>query len=113
MRWGLLLWGALAACNGKAPGSTAPPRPAEDAAPADLGDPAACDALADRVTALYEAEKVEHAADNAAMILADCRTHPNRFVPCIEAAASVAALERDCVIPLDDEGTVEGRQFSK
>ena len=49
--------------------------------------------------------------DNTHMILTDCRTDPARFLSCIKVATSVAELERNCTIPLDDEGTVEARQF--
>jgi hypothetical protein len=45
------------------------------------------------------------------MILGDCRKDPDRFVPCIRAATTVAQLESECVIPLDEAGTVEGAFF--
>ncbi len=90
------------ACNG----SKARPTPPEAAK---------CDALKGKVARLYQNELAEpvdsEVDDNTHMILTDCRTDPARFVPCIERAASVAQLERDCVIPLDDEGTVEARQL--
>jgi hypothetical protein len=86
--------------------------------------PEACAELEDRVEELYRADMAaalaagepevqakerEILGDNVEMVLVDCRAQPARSVPCIEAAASVAQLERDCLIPLDDEGTVEGK----
>jgi hypothetical protein len=77
-----------------------------------------CDEVRGRVEQLYRGEaqakepkRVEDAvADNTAMVLRDCATDPARFVPCIAAAKSVAELEKQCVVPLDDEGTEgEGR----
>lgn len=50
-------------------------------------------------------------ADDIDMVLADCQSAPTRLVPCLQAATSAPELERDCLIPLDDEGTVEGRAF--
>ena len=89
--------------------------------------PEDCAALAPKIEKLYraemaaplEAEDPEARAkeeqvlgDNVEMVLIDCRAEPGRFVPCIESAAGVAQLERDCLIPLDDEGTVEGKALS-
>jgi hypothetical protein len=90
-------------------------------------DPSECGALRVRVESLYreEAEKngpseqsqearariAEEIADNVDMALVDCRAHPARVRPCLEAAVSAAQLQRDCLIPLDDEGAVEGRMF--
>ena len=82
-----------------------------------------CDALRDRVRDLYaDADKPatddgkrELAADilaaNVEMVMTDCAEQPSRLVPCIEQAGSSADIERDCLIPLDDEGTVEGKKF--
>ena len=110
----------LAACNGKS-------RPTVPPSGSDAGPPkntAECDALAEPVAALYRAEATpaadeagkaivdEEIADNTAMILADCRTDPARFAPCVRAASTVAQLESQCTIPLDDPGTVEGRSFA-
>lgn len=88
----------------------------------DGGDPVAikrCDGLQDRVKRLYEQamtdEKPELAADlleaDVAMVMTDCRDQPSRVAPCVEKAQSAADIERDCLIPLDDEGTVEGKKF--
>lgn len=86
--------------------------------------PEACAALEPRIAELYredmaaalaaadpevQAKEREILGDNVEMVLVDCRAQPARLVPCLEAATSVAQLERDCLIPLDDEGTVEGK----
>jgi hypothetical protein len=47
------------------------------------------------------------------MVLTDCRGDPARFAPCLRAAVSVPQMERDCLVPLDDEGKVEGQAFGK
>lgn len=107
------------ACNGKKARPTPPGTNGDDAAtPTVVVDPAEaakCDALKDKVAGLYQSELTEpvdgEVDDNTHMILADCRTDPARFLSCIQAAASVGELERNCVILLDDEGTVEARQF--
>lgn len=80
------------------------------------GDPAACAELAPTVRALYQAEAgpegltTEEVADNTELVLAECREAPARVVACARAATGVAQLERDCLAPLDDEGS-EGRRF--
>jgi len=88
-------------------------------------DPAACDGLRDRVHGLYaaaapapagespEAAKLrqQEVADNTEMVLVDCRREPARVAPCAEKAPSVDALERDCLLPLDDDGKAEGDYF--
>lgn len=79
-----------------------------------------CAEVAGAVRELYRSESTgnpELDADvleaNVHMVLADCSSDPDRFAPCIRRAGSVAALERDCLIPLDDEGASEGRQFGQ
>ncbi|MBE7454029.1 MAG: hypothetical protein HS111_35835 [Kofleriaceae bacterium] len=80
------------------------------------GDPAACAELAPTVRALYQAEAgpdgltAEEVADNTELVLAECREAPARVAACARAATGVAQLERDCLAPLDDEGS-EGRRF--
>lgn len=72
-----------------------------------------CDEVKPRIEKLYRAEaqakepkRIEdYVADNTAMVMADCAKDPARFVPCISSAATVADLEKQCVVPLDDEGT--------
>ena len=42
------------------------------------------------------------------MVMNDCSAEPDRVAPCAERAANAAELERTCLIPLDDEGAVDG-----
>lgn len=88
------------------------------------GQPATstCTAARAHVESLYRAESgksgdqadiEESVADNTDMMLEDCRRDPKRFAPCLQAAVSVQQMERDCLIPLDDEGSVEGRTFNR
>ncbi|HEY1815928.1 MAG TPA: hypothetical protein VGG74_26445 [Kofleriaceae bacterium] len=74
---------------------------------------ATCDSVKPRVESLYRAEGQqrepkrvdEYVSDNTTMIMNDCVTNPAKFAPCLAAAATVAQMEQECVIPLDDEGT--------
>lgn len=82
-----------------------------------------CEAIRPRVRSLYEAaqraapQKPEPAlaADlldaDVSMVIADCAADPDRVAPCAERAADAAELERTCLIPLDDEGAVDGDRF--
>lgn len=107
---------ALAACNrGATTGSdgdgTAVTRCAGEAAHVRAlyrGAPAPEGAK--KTTPALEKELLEA---NVEMVLNDCETDPDRFVPCIERAESAATLESRCVIPLDDEGLVEQREFGR
>ncbi len=81
----------------------------------------ACDDVRSHVAALYQGEPVgakvskETAAElveaNTHMVITDCERSPEEFLPCIRSATTVAVLEKDCTISLDDEGSVEGGQF--
>jgi outer membrane lipoprotein SlyB len=72
-----------------------------------------CDEVKGRVEDLYRVEaqqneprRVEEAvADNTAMVMADCARQPQIAVPCLETVATVAQLEKQCLVPIDDEGT--------
>jgi hypothetical protein len=72
-----------------------------------------CDGVKPRVQQLYRAEaeakepkRVDEAvADNTQMVMNDCAKDPGKTVPCLAKAATVSELEKDCLIPLDDEGT--------
>jgi hypothetical protein len=72
-----------------------------------------CDEVKARVEKMYRADaeqrepkRVEEAtADNTAMVMKDCATDPAKFVPCLAKAPTVAELEKNCIIPLDDDGT--------
>lgn len=77
-----------------------------------------CDEVKPRIETLYRAEAQtrdpkrvdDFVADNTAMVMADCAKDPARFVPCISSAPTVADLEKQCVVPLDDEGTEGDRK---
>ena len=82
------------------------------------GGASVCEGARTRAEALYRAEATgrtppgtdEEVADNVAMVVADCRTDPALVAACAARAATVVALERDCLIQLEDEGG-EGRVF--
>jgi hypothetical protein len=92
-------------------------KPARQGGPGTATTPVAtvttCDAVRPRVEQLYRAEaqakepkRVEEAvADNTQMVMNDCAKDPAKIVPCLAKAATVSELEKDCLIPLDDEGT--------
>lgn len=77
-----------------------------------------CDGVKARVEELYRAEaqtkepkRVDDAvADNTQMVMTDCAKDPGKFAPCIARASSVAQLEKECLVPLDDEGTEGDRR---
>ena len=72
-----------------------------------------CDGVKPRVEQLYrdeaeakEPKRVDEAvADNTQMVMNDCAKNPAKTVPCLAKAATVSELEKQCLIPLDDEGT--------
>ncbi len=85
------------------------------------GGPASlCEGIRPKVEQLYRAEaqakepgRVEEAvADNTTMVLNDCVKAPARVAGCVNGASSVAELERQCLAPLDDEGT-EGEELRR
>lgn len=81
---------------------------------------AGCEGLRPRLEQLYRADaeanepkRVDEAvADNTAMVLGDCAKAPDRVIPCVHAATSVAEIEQRCVIPLDEEGS-EGLELMR
>nr|MDQ3365273.1 hypothetical protein [Myxococcota bacterium] len=81
---------------------------------------ATCEGTRARVEGLYRRELADQepgrmtqlVADNTTMVLDDCAKDPPRVIACIAAAASVADLERTCLLPLDDEGS-EGDALRK
>ena len=99
-------------------GCACPAKPATTPPPAGSGSATApvatsCDAQRARVEALYRAEaqakeptRVEEAtADNTAMVMKDCAKQPDKASACLAKVATVAELEKQCLIPLDPEGT--------
>jgi hypothetical protein len=113
----LCAWLAACSCPGKATvptGTTTAATGSGSSAPAV----ATCDGARAKLDALYRAEaqikepkRVDAAvADNVAMALADCAKDPARIAPCLATADSVATIEKQCLIALDEEGTEgEGR----
>jgi hypothetical protein len=72
-----------------------------------------CEGIRAKVERLYRAEaaakepkRVEEAvADNTTMVMNDCAKAPAKVAACVNDAASVADIEKKCLVPLDDEGT--------
>jgi hypothetical protein len=79
-----------------------------------------CDGVKAKVEGLYRAEaqqkepkRVDEAvSDNTTMVMNDCVKDPAKFVPCLNKAATIAEIEKQCLIPLDDEGT-EGERTAR
>jgi hypothetical protein len=75
--------------------------------------PTTCEGARPKVEALYRAEaqtkepkRVEEAvADNTAMVMTDCAKQPDKTLACLGRVTTVAELEKECLIPLDPEGT--------
>lgn len=58
-----------------------------------------------------EPKRIDEAvADNTAMVMNDCANDPGKMVPCLAGVPSVAELEKQCLIALDDEGTEGDRR---
>jgi hypothetical protein len=103
---------AAAACGG---GSAQPVAavPAAGSGGSTGSATAGCDSARAKVEGLYRAEaqtreptRAEEAtADNTAMVMTDCAKAPATVVACIGGVATVAALEKQCLAPLDAEGT--------
>lgn len=72
-----------------------------------------CAEVRGKVEQLYRADaqqkepkRVDEAvADNTQMVMTDCAKDPAHAVPCLAKAETVADLEKQCLIPLDEEGT--------
>jgi len=81
---------------------------------------AACEGIRAKVEQLYRAEaqakepkRVDEAvADNTAMVLNDCAKAPAKVAACVDAASTVAEIEKKCLAPLDEEGT-EGEELRR
>ncbi|HSK02009.1 MAG TPA: hypothetical protein VK932_12240 [Kofleriaceae bacterium] len=85
------------------------------------GDPARlCEGLRPKVEQLYRADAAakepqrvdEAVADNTTMVMNDCIKAPARVAPCVDRVSTVAELEQQCLLPLDDEGS-EGEELRK
>jgi hypothetical protein len=93
----------LAACS---QGGSRRARPGEDPGGETI-DPR-CEAVRARVRSLYQKQEAPLIDDDVTMVMNDCREDPERVAPCAERAASAAEIESTCLIPLDDEGAVDG-----
>jgi len=65
----------------------------------------ACDDGRPKGDALYRAEAAVTADDNTTMVMNDCNKDPGTRVPCLVKAQSIAEIEKQCLVPLDEEGT--------
>ena len=104
-------WIALAVLVACACPSKSSQGPGSGSAPPVTGS--GCDGIRARVESLYRAEaqqkepkRVDEAvADNTAMVMSDCAKAPDKVAPCVAKAATVAEIEKACLIPIDEEGT--------
>ena len=81
-----------------------------------------CEGAKKKVGELYRAEstankdkpeRVEEAvADNTQMVMNECVKSPDKVVACINKVSTSAELEKQCLAPLDEEGT-EGEALRK
>jgi hypothetical protein len=120
-----LVWLALVACacpskpsatntGTTGSGSAVAAVPAVSVAPVTA---TTCDGVKARVEAMYRAEaqqrepaRVEEAtSDNTTMVMNDCTKDP-KLVACLAKVATIAELEKTCLIPLDEEGTEGEKQ---
>lgn len=74
----------------------------------------ACAAMRPKVEQLYRVEaqakepkRVDEAtADNTAMVMGDCAKAPQKVAACLQAASTVADIEKTCLERLDPAGNV-------
>jgi len=72
-----------------------------------------CAEIKSKIEAMYRAEaqqkepnRVDEAvSDNTTMVMNDCNKDPAKLMPCLNKATTVAVIEKQCLLPLDDEGT--------
>jgi hypothetical protein len=119
----------LAACPSKTSPTTTGSGTGSDATGSGSGtvnvppDPSikSCDNAKQKVADLYRAEGMTgkdakridaFVEDNTTMVMADCAKQPDKVVPCLASAKSVADIETRCLEQLDDEGT-EGDRLRK
>lgn len=80
-----------------------------------------CDALKAKVEGLYrksaKSEEVsinlqsEYISANLHMVMKDCQRDA-AVLPCLQRSKSVAEIESNCLLPLDDQGNAEAKEFS-
>ncbi len=120
MRLPLLLALALPLLTGC--GNTkSPERPKGNGDGGKVTEAVDCASIAPKIRGLYkEAALTESVAEDLAdeyveanlhMVLKDCNANPNRVLPCLNSVANLSDLEANCLIPLDEEGMVEGEHF--
>ncbi len=108
---------ALGACA--CPGTPAPATSGSGSGSA-TASATTCEGTRAKVLGLYRRELADQepgrmtqlVTDNTTMVMNDCAKDPPRVIACIAAAATVADLERTCLLPLDDEGS-EGDALRK
>lgn len=101
------------ACPSKQTAGVAAGSAGSGSAAGPIAAPTTCEGVRPRVAELYRTEaqlkepkRVDDAvADNTAMVMKDCNKDPGKVVPCLVKAQTVAELEKQCLVPLDEEGT--------
>jgi hypothetical protein len=79
-----------------------------------------CDGAKPKIEQLYRSEakaekperQAEAVSDNTTMVMNECVKAPAKVVACINRVSTSAELEKQCLAPLDDEGT-EGEALRK
>lgn len=79
-----------------------------------------CEAVRQKVERMYRSESTDKdaarlegsIADNTAMVMNDCAKAPDKVVACINGSTTIAELEQNCLVQLDDEGS-EGEALRK
>ena len=95
--------------NGSGTGTVEPPATGCDGARKKVGDLYRAESIANK----DKPERVEEAvADNTQMVMNECVRSPDKVVGCINRVSSAAELEKQCLAPLDDEGS-EGEALRK
>lgn len=118
-RW-LVLVAVVAACSGTSTGPTTTGSGSNNIVVTPPSNAKTCDDVRPRVEQLYRVEaqskepkRVDEAvADNTTMAMNDCAKDPAKLAPCLASVPTVAALEKQCLIPIGDEGT-EGEALRK
>lgn len=100
--------------------NTVPVRSGHD--DAGKAEDAACEAQRNHLVVLYSAAadsesvsenlRVEFVESLVHMVMKDCQHSPRQVASCLGQAQSAKDLESLCLLPIDDEGQAEGRQFS-
>ena len=79
-----------------------------------------CDQAGDKAEQLFletSAQKLplhvrgEFVAASRHMVVQDCKLNPNAVARCVMGATSGYAIETECLLPLEDDGSTEHRMF--